>query len=87
MIFHIIEQQFIHKLSMQQSYLIYHASNKKDREKKATYHGKALNSSYFCSMKKMHACLNDIALNASDKSYMRDTFSTAISLRWKKINR
>lgn len=48
-------------------------------EKAQTYHGLLHNLSNFSRMYKMQACLKDKALNASDNSNMRDTFSVEIS--------
>lgn len=45
------------------------------------YHGLMLNLSNCSNMKRMQACLNDIALKASDNSYISETLSTEISLR------
>jgi hypothetical protein len=47
---------------------------------KTTYHGLVHNLSNCSNMNRMHDSLNDIALKPSDNSYMRETFSTEISL-------
>lgn len=43
------------------------------------YPGLVLNLSKCSKIKRMHACLNDIALKASESSYILDTFSSNIS--------
>lgn len=46
---------------------------------RSRYPGLGLNLSNCSKINRMHVCLNDIALKASESSYMLDTFSNDIS--------
>lgn len=55
------------------------------RKRWLTYPGNAIKLSNFSNTKRMQVCLNDMALKASDKSYISETFSTDISFRENNI--
>jgi NAD kinase len=51
----------------------------KRQVERSRYPGLALNLSNCSKINRMHVCLNEIALKASESSYMLDTFSNDIS--------
>lgn len=73
------------------AYLVHHHRIPKQKvsklmEAEDIYHGLMLNLSNCSNMKRMQACLNVIALKASDNSYISETFSTEISFMNKIMN-